>query len=68
MIQAENMSDTDDLKGRLSAVLMEISDIMKARKDEVERLRDQITVMENENEAQEMKIFQSRIIFIAAMK
>ena len=24
------MSDTDDLKGRLSAVLMEISDIMKA--------------------------------------
>ena len=56
MIQAENMSDTDDLKGRLSAVLMEISDIMKARKDEVERLRDQITVMENENEDLERKL------------
>lgn len=56
MIQAENMSDTDDLKGRLSAVLMEISDIMKARKDEVERLRDQITVMENENEDLERKV------------
>mgnify|MGYP003120204024 CR=1 FL=1 len=50
------MSDTDDLKGRLSAVLMEISDIMKARKDEVERLRDQITVMENENEDLERKV------------
>ena len=56
MIQAENMSDTDDLKGRLSAVLMEISDIMKARKDEVERLRDQNTVMENENEDLERKV------------
>ena len=56
MIQAENMSDTDDLKGRLSAVLMEISDIMKARKDEVERLRAQITVMENENEDLERKL------------
>ena len=56
MIQAENMSDSDDLKGRLSAVLMEISDIMKARKDEVERLRDQITVMENENEDLERKV------------
>ena len=50
------MSDTDDLRGRLSAVLMEISDIMKARKDEVERLRDQITVMENENEDLERKV------------
>ena len=50
------MSDTDDLKGRLSAVLMEISNIMKARKDEVERLRDQITVMENENEDLERKV------------
>ena len=50
------MSDTDDLKGRLSAVLMEISDIMKARKDEVERLRYQITVMENENEDLERKV------------
>ena len=50
------MSDTDDLKGRLAAVLMEISDIMKARKDEVERLRDQITVMENENEDLERKV------------
>ena len=50
------MSDADDLKGRLSAVLTEISDIMKARKDEVERLRDQITVMENENEDLERKV------------
>ena len=50
------MSDTDDLKGRLSAVLMEIRDIMKARKDEGERLRDQITVMENENEDLERKV------------
>ena len=47
---------TDDLKERLSAVLEEIKYIMAQRKDQVEKLRDQIVVMENQNEDLERKV------------
>lgn len=50
------MDDTQELSQRLSVVLEEIKDIMNARKQRVQELRDQIAVMENENEDLERRI------------
>ena len=40
----------DDLADKLKVVLQELSDVMKARKDQIEDIRNQITVLENQNE------------------
>ncbi len=50
------MDDAQELSQRLSVVLEEIKDIMNARKQRVQELRDQIAVMENENEDLERRI------------
>ena len=48
------MTDSD-LTSRLTTVLTELRDVMK-RQDRIEELRDQITVIENENEDLEKQI------------
>lgn len=50
------MDNSSELSERLSAVLEEIKDIMNARKARVEELRDQITMLENDNYDLEKKI------------
>ena len=46
----------DDLADTLKVVLQELSDVMKARKDQIEDIRSQITVLENQNEDLERKV------------
>ena len=50
------MDEAQELSQRLSVVLTEIRDIMDKRKERVEQLRDQISIIENENEDLERKI------------
>lgn len=50
------MNDGENLAGKLSVVLSELSDVMNERKKQIESLRDQITVIENENEDLEKSI------------
>jgi chaperonin cofactor prefoldin len=46
----------DDLADKLKVVLQELSDVMKQRKDKIEEIRNQITVLENMNEDLDRKI------------
>ena len=46
----------DDLADKLKVVLQELSDVMKARKEQIEDIRNQITVLENQNEDLERKV------------
>ena len=46
----------DDLADKLKVVLQELSDVMKARKDQIEDIRNQITVLEKQNEDLERKV------------
>ena len=46
----------DDLGDKLKVVLQELGDVMKARKDQIEDIRSQITVLENQNEDLERKV------------
>ena len=46
----------DDLANKLKVVLQELGDVMKARKDQIEDIRNQITVLENQNEDLERKV------------
>ena len=46
----------DDLADKLKVVLQELSDVMKARKNQIEDIRNQITVLENQNEDLERKV------------
>ena len=50
------MDDGENLAGKLSVVLSELGDVMNVRKKQVEALRDQITIIENENEDLEKSI------------
>ena len=50
------MNDGENLAGKLSVVLSELGDVMNERKKQIESLRDQITVIENENEDLEKSI------------
>lgn len=50
------MSDADNLAARLSTTLSELRDVMQQRKDRIEELRSQITVIENQNEDLEKTI------------
>ena len=45
-----------DLAEKLKIVLEELGQVMKARKDQVEELRNQIVVLENMNEDLERKV------------
>tara|TARA_B100001057_G_C22210893_1_gene704567 strand:- start:121 stop:288 length:168 start_codon:yes stop_codon:yes gene_type:complete len=45
-----------DLAEKLKGVLEELGQVMKARKDQVEELRNQIVVLENMNEDLERKV------------
>ena len=45
-----------DLAEKLKSVLEELGQVMKARKDQVEELRNQIVVLENMNEDLERKV------------
>ena len=46
----------DDLADKLKVVLLELGDVMKARKDQIEDIRNQITVLENQNDDLERKV------------
>ena len=50
------MDDGENLASKLSVVLSELGDVMNARKEQIESLRDQITTIENENEDLEKSI------------
>lgn len=50
------MDDGENLAGKLSVVLSELGDVMNDRKKQVEALRDQITLIENENDDLERSI------------
>ena len=50
------MDDGENLAGKLSVVLSELGDVMNERKKQVESLRDQITLIENENDDLEKSI------------
>jgi len=50
------MDDAENLASKLSVVLSELGDVMNARKEQIESLRDQITRIENENEDLEKSI------------
>ena len=50
------MDDGENLASKLSVVLSELGDVMNARKEQIESLRDQITRIENENEDLERSI------------
>jgi len=50
------MDDGENLASKLSVVLSELGDVMNARKEQIESLRDQITIIENENEDLEKSI------------
>ena len=44
------------LADKVKVVLQELGDVMKARKDQREVIRDQFTVLENQNEDLERKV------------
>ena len=46
----------DDLADKLKVDLQELTDVMKSRKDQIEDIRNQITVLENQNEDLERKV------------
>lgn len=50
------MDDGENLASKLSVVLSELGDVMNARKEQIESLRDQITTIEHENEDLEKSI------------
>ena len=50
------MNDSQDLTERLSSVLLELRELIGARRDQIEQLRSQIVIIENANEDLEKKI------------
>lgn len=50
------MAEDRELTQKLTVVLTELGDLMKERKDRIESLRSEITMIENENEDLEKKI------------
>ena len=50
------MAEDRELTQKLTVVLTELGDLMKERKDKIESLRSEITMIENENEDLEKKI------------
>ena len=46
----KKMSDEQELTLRLNTVLTELSDVMKQRKERIEEIRTQVSILENEND------------------
>ena len=44
------MSEEQELTLRLNTVLTELSDVMKQRKERIEEIRTQVSMLENEND------------------
>ena len=44
------MSEEQELTLRLNTVLTELSDVMKQRKERIEEIRTQVSILENEND------------------
>ena len=50
------MEDAQQLASRLSTVLSELQDVMQKRKDRIEELRNQVAMIEQENDDLEKRI------------
>ena len=50
------MEDAQQLASRLSTVLSELQDVMQQRKDRIEELRNQVAIIEQENDDLEKRI------------
>ena len=50
------MEDAQQLASRLSIVLSELQDVMQKRKDRIEELRNQVALIEQENDDLEKRI------------
>ncbi len=50
------MEDAQQLASRLSTVLSELQDVMQKRKDRIEELRNQVALIEQENDDLEKRI------------
>jgi predicted nucleic acid-binding Zn-ribbon protein len=50
------MEDAQQLASRLSTVLSELQDVMQQRKDRIEELRNQVAMIEQENDDLEKRI------------
>jgi uncharacterized protein Yka (UPF0111/DUF47 family) len=48
--------DAQQLASRLSTVLSELQDVMQKRKDRIEELRNQVAIIEQENDDLEKRI------------
>ena len=48
--------DAQQLASRLSTVLSELQDVMQQRKDRIEELRNQVAIIEQENDDLEKRI------------
>ena len=52
----KKMSDEQELTLRLNTVLTELSDVMKQRKERIEEIRTQVSILENENDDMHKRI------------
>jgi hypothetical protein len=50
------VEDAQQLASRLSTVLSELQDVMQKRKDRIEELRNQVAMIEQENDDLEKRI------------
>jgi len=50
------MQDSENLAARLNTVLSELADLMQQRKDRIEELRNQVAMIEQENDDLEKRI------------
>ena len=50
------MEDAQQLASRLSTVLSELQDVMQKRKDRIEELRNQVAMIEQDNDDLEKRI------------
>ena len=50
MVRLEKMSEEQELTSRLNTILIELSDVMKQRKERIEQIRTQVDILENEND------------------
>jgi uncharacterized protein Yka (UPF0111/DUF47 family) len=56
MVRLEKMSEEQELTSRLNTVLIELSDVMKQRKERIEQIRTQVDILENENDDMHKRI------------
>ena len=56
MVRLEKMSEEQELTSRLNTILIELSDVMKQRKERIEQIRTQVDILENENDDMHKRI------------